>query len=235
MSRDTLFYVLMAMLAVGLALLVFNHDAGRTFGLANEEFGQLVLLTALATAFSAGLLRRGRFATTLRYGLIWLLLLLVFAVGYLYRYDLQSVATRLSAGLVPGSAITRQGADGQAEVVIHKALGGHFMAEAEVNGEAVDFLVDTGASIVALTWQDAARLGLDPDTLTFDRTVMTANGPARAASVRLDEIMIGGIARRNVLATVSEDGMLPTSLLGMNFLGELSSFEIRRDELILRE
>jgi aspartyl protease family protein len=235
MSRDTLFYIVMGMLAAGLVLLFINHDSGSTLGLANEQFGRLVLLTSLATVFAAGLFRRGRFGQTMRYALIWLVLLMVLATGYLYRHDLQFIGARISAGLMPGTAVTRVTAEGESEVVISRSEGGHFVASATVDGEEVDFLVDTGASIIALSWDDAMRIGIDPETLEFDRRVMTANGPAQAASVRLDTVSVGNITREDVGAIVSQEGALPRSLLGMNFLGDLSSFEMRRDVLILRD
>lgn len=235
MSRNALFYIVMGMLAAGLVLLFINHDSGSTFGLANEQFGSLVLLTALATVFAAGLFRRGRFGQTLRYALIWLVLLMVLATGYLYRHDLQFIGARLSAGLMPGAAVTRVTAEGESEVVISRSDGGHFLTRAAVDGETVDFLIDTGASVVALSWDDAMRIGIDPSALEFDRRVMTANGPAQAASVRLDSVTIGNITREDVDAIVSQQDALPRSLLGMNFLGDLSSFEMRRDVLILRD
>ena len=235
MRRDTLFYVVMGILAAGLVILFINHDSGTTLGLANQEFGQLVLLTSLATVFAAGLFRRGRFGQTLRHALIWLVILMVLATGYLYRHDLQFIGARLSAGLMPGTAVTRVTAEGDSEVVLSRSEGGHFVTGATIDGEAVDLLVDTGASVVALSWEDAARIGIDPAALQFNRTVMTANGPARAAAVRLDSVTVGNITRQDVAAIVSQEGALPRSLLGMNFLGDLSSFEMRRDMLILRD
>ncbi|WP_099866709.1 retropepsin-like aspartic protease family protein [Pararhizobium haloflavum] len=227
-----LFYAVMGILAAGLAILFFNHGAGTSFGLANDEFARLVMLVALV---GAGVVRRGNLGEAARNALIWLVIILALATLYLYRYDLQAVGTRLSAGLMPGSAVTRQTAEGETEVIVRKGLGGHFQIEAEIDGTPVDFLVDTGATTIALTYRDAERLGLDPQTLAFSRTVMTANGPARAAPVRLRQITIGPIVRHDVRATVSAEGALGQSLLGMNFLGDLSSFSMQRDELVLTD
>jgi len=114
-----------------------------------------------------------------------------------------------------------------------KAADGHFWAEARVNGKAVRFLVDTGATTVALTAADAQRLGLDVGSLTFDRPVATAAGPAKAALVELDYISVAGARVEKVEALVLEKG-LPSSLLGMSYLGRLSRFEATRSALILR-
>jgi aspartyl protease family protein len=114
-----------------------------------------------------------------------------------------------------------------------KAADGHFWAEANVNGKRVRFLVDTGATTVALTAADAQRLGLDLADLTFDRPVMTAAGEAKAAMVELDYISVAGARVEKVQALVLREG-LSASLLGMSYLGRLSRFEATPTALILR-
>lgn len=116
---------------------------------------------------------------------------------------------------------------------IAKSGDGHYWAEAEVNDRRVRFLVDTGASAVALTVADAKRLGFDPDKLDYTYEVTTASGPARAAAVKLERVSVSGAAVRDVDALVIEKG-LDTSLLGMTYLGRLSRFEATRTALILR-
>jgi aspartyl protease family protein len=116
---------------------------------------------------------------------------------------------------------------------ITKSGDGHYWAEADVNGRQVRFLVDTGASAVALTPNDARRLGINPQGLDYSYNVTTANGQARAASVKLASISIAGARVANVDALVIEEG-LDTSLLGMTYLGRLSRFEATPTSLILR-
>lgn len=123
-------------------------------------------------------------------------------------------------------------ASGQAAAV-RKAADGHYWAEAQVEGRRVRFLVDTGASTVALTRGDAQRLGLAPGTLTYDRPVTTASGKTMAAAVVLDYVSVAGARVEEVDALVLQEG-LETSLLGMTYLGRLSRFEATRDSLILR-
>ena len=118
-----------------------------------------------------------------------------------------------------------------AEVV--KAADGHYWAQANVNGRWVRFLIDTGASTVALTAADARRLGFDISTLTYDRPVVTASGKTQAAAVTLDAVSVAGARVEHVDALVLKDG-LATSLLGMSYLGRLSRFEATRTALILR-
>ncbi len=123
-------------------------------------------------------------------------------------------------------------ADGQAAEVA-KSSDGHYWAEGQVNGKSVHFLVDTGATAVALTADDAMRLGYDPKTLRYAYQVMTANGQARAAEVKLASVSIAGARVNDVDALVIEKG-LPSSLLGMTYLGRLSAFEATKTALILR-
>lgn len=116
---------------------------------------------------------------------------------------------------------------------IAKASDGHYWAEADVNGARVRFLVDTGASAVALTLEDARRLGIATDRLDYSYKVMTASGEARAASVTLGRVSVAGTHMNDVQALVIEEG-LESSLLGMTYLGRLASFEATRTALILR-
>jgi aspartyl protease family protein len=114
-----------------------------------------------------------------------------------------------------------------------KAADGHYWAQANVNGRWIRFLVDTGASAVALTAADARRLGVDLDGLDYSRPVMTASGQTRAAQIRLDNVTVAGARVEDVDALVVREG-LSTSLLGMTYLGRLSRFEATRTALILR-
>lgn len=125
------------------------------------------------------------------------------------------------------------GLRGAHAAAIQKSDDGHFWAEAETNGARVRFLVDTGATTVALTPEDARRLGLHLATLAYTVPVRTASGEARAAPVKLDYISIAGARVESVDALVVREG-LPSSLLGMSYLGRLSRFEATPDGLILR-
>lgn len=116
---------------------------------------------------------------------------------------------------------------------IAKGRDGHYWAEADVNGSRVRFLVDTGASAVALTPADARRLGIAVEKLDYTHKVVTASGQTRAASVKLGRVSVAGARLDNVDALVIEDG-LESSLLGMSYLGRLASFEATQTSLILR-
>ena len=112
---------------------------------------------------------------------------------------------------------------------------GHFWTRADVDGTSIKFLVDTGASVVALTYRDAQRLRLKPEELDFIWTIRTANGETQAASVLLPFIRIGNVRVENVEAMILKNGLLDNSLLGMSFLGELYSYEFKGNTMIIRQ
>jgi aspartyl protease family protein len=142
-----------------------------------------------------------------------------------------SVATQIAP--VAAAQTVSAPAAGGSDASLVKSADGHFWAEAQVNGQRVRFLVDTGATTVALTLQDAERLGLRPQDLTYGYKVATANGEARAAAIKLASVQVAGARVDDVQALVIENG-LPASLLGMSYLGRLSRFEATRTALILR-
>jgi aspartyl protease family protein len=113
-----------------------------------------------------------------------------------------------------------------------KTADGHFWADAQVDGEAVHFLIDTGASSVFLTPNDALRLGLNPANLVYDQTVRTVGGDSLGARVKLGSVSVNGVRIADVDALVIERG-LPASLLGMTYLGRLSRFEATPTSLVL--
>lgn len=115
---------------------------------------------------------------------------------------------------------------------VAKGPDGHYWAEGLVNGKRVRFLVDTGASAVALTRADAERLGVTGD-LDYSVEVSTANGKAMAAPVMLEAVSVAGARVPGVRAFVIDKG-LDHSLLGMSYLGRLSRFEATPGALILR-
>jgi clan AA aspartic protease (TIGR02281 family) len=130
-------------------------------------------------------------------------------------------------------ALPDEGDAGDLEQVIRAGPHGHFLVEAVVNGIPIDFMVDTGASHVVLTLQDARKLGFTPAQLDFTQQFESANGTVRAAPVELRELRIGQLQVFDLEASVN-GGPLPISLLGMSFLERLSSYEVARGRLILR-
>ena len=120
-------------------------------------------------------------------------------------------------------------------VGIARNAQGHFDVDGRVNGRRIDFMVDTGASVVALTARDAARLGIHPSRNAFVVDVKTANGTVRAAPARLDVVEIGGLELRDVAALVLPDNSLSDNLLGLSFLSRLHRFEYSDGKLVLEQ
>lgn len=112
---------------------------------------------------------------------------------------------------------------------------GHYMTEATINGTSIPVMVDTGASTVALSFEDARRAGVREYDLSFNIPVSTANGTVNAAPVMIRRITIGGISVDDVKAMVLPPGAMSGSLLGMSFLSRLHSYEVRQGVLILRD
>tara|TARA_A100001391_G_C4942300_1_gene244871 strand:+ start:132 stop:656 length:525 start_codon:yes stop_codon:yes gene_type:complete len=112
---------------------------------------------------------------------------------------------------------------------------GHYWARSLVNRKAsVDFMVDTGASTVAVTQKDARKMGFRPDELEYNSRIRTAGGITYGADIVIDSIKVGQVEVKNVHAIVMKEE-LTQSLLGMSFLRELYSYEFRSDRLIIRQ
>ncbi len=112
---------------------------------------------------------------------------------------------------------------------------GHFIARAEINGRDILVMVDTGATAVALSYEDAEAAGLRPGSLDFDIPIATANGVSKAARVRLDRVEIDGVRVYDVEGVVLPEGALRGSLLGMSYLSRLRSFKVEDGVLYLED
>ncbi len=119
-------------------------------------------------------------------------------------------------------------------IALPRAADGHFYAEATVDGTLLRFLVDTGASMVALTGDDARTLGLTWSEADIRTVAQGASGPVEGLVVQLDSIRIGGHEARGVEAMIIPQG-LGISLLGQNFLGTVRPVRITGDEMVLGE
>jgi len=117
-------------------------------------------------------------------------------------------------------------------IIVPRARDNHYYLTLEVNNTPVRFVVDTGATDMVLSGEDAARAGLDPAELRYTGTASTANGIVRTAYVRLDQVTLAHVTDRNVPAVVNE-GEMNQSLLGMGYLQRWGRIEIAGGELIL--
>ncbi len=120
-------------------------------------------------------------------------------------------------------------------VIVPRDAFGHFRTEGRIDGRSVAFLIDTGATMIALTADDAATLGIHPGNSEYSVLLKTANGVVRAAPTTLDMVEIGDIMVRDVAAVVMPDGALAENLLGMSFLSRLRHFEYSEGKMTLEQ
>ncbi len=227
-----LLWVLLIGVLLALVLMIARHDQEPFGRLSTDDLGALAYHVALVVFIGGAVLMmvRERPSAALEAALFWVVVGFVLVFAYTYRDDLRTVGERVMAQLVPGRAAMR----GDRAVEIVRGRGGDFQVAAQVNGTRVAMALDTGASAVVLTQEAAKAAGLPLELLSYTVQVDTANGRARAASVVLDRLTVGGIVERSVPALIAQAGQLRTSLLGMTFLNRLESWEVRGDKLMMR-
>ena len=141
----------------------------------------------------------------------------------------QSENVAVARPLEPASAA------GARIVALRADRRGHFASDIIVNGQFVTALVDTGASTIAFSAEDARKLKIEPKPGDYTQQMQTANGVVRAAKVRIAEVRLQSITVRDVEATVMPPGALSVTLLGMSFLRRLTSFEMQGNTLVLKQ
>lgn len=196
-----------------------------------EAMADFVRLGAILLLVASGILASPRFklGRAARDIAIWTAIIAGLVAVYGFRSELGMIGNRIMGELEPHRAIETQGG----ELTVRRSPDGHFYVMAEANGQPLRFMVDTGASDVVLSPQDAQRLGFDLTALNFNRMYHTANGTVFGASVQLDRLAVGPVRFRGL--TVSVNGAeMSESLLGLAFLDRLAGYEVCGDTLILR-
>lgn len=125
-----------------------------------------------------------------------------------------------------------QGEGAASEMVLRADANGHFIVTAEVNGTPIRFVVDTGATDIIISADDAERAGFRPHQLNFTRKYQSANGIVRGAPVRLRSLRVGQIEMYDVEASVNEVN-IGISLLGMGFLSRLEGYQVENGKLVM--
>jgi aspartyl protease family protein len=228
--RQRLLLLVLVGLAVAILIALANGDGGTIGPLSSRDFSSLTYKLALLV-FVAGtvlMLFRERFTQAITAALLWVVVGLVLVAGYSFRFELHAIADRVLAELVPGRVESRG-----RTVAVARTSGGDFAVTAQINGARIAMVLDTGASSVVLTRDDARAAGLPLEVLDYTVNIDTANGRTRAAPVTLDRVAVGSLVERSIDALVAQPGTLKTSLLGMSFLNRLQSWEVRGDRLVL--
>src|SRR5580692_102914 len=133
------------------------------------------------------------------------------------------------------AAVETPAPSGVRSLSIPRDARGHFETEGRIDGQRIAFMVDTGASVIALNESSAARFGLRPARGDYKATVTTANGTIKAAPTRLAMVDIGGLVVRDVDAMVLPDEALSENLLGLSFLSKLKRFEFANGRMVLEQ
>ncbi|WP_298814151.1 TIGR02281 family clan AA aspartic protease [uncultured Roseibium sp.] len=226
--------LIVAVLIVVAGIAVFYAVFGDPTDPANANFDdrgpRVVALSALAFVFIASFIfGQPKVREIIQGTLFWGGLCALLVIGYTFRTDLVQAGYRVLGALSPGLAVSQP--DGS--LLIVRDAGGHFVLDGRVNGTRTSFLLDTGASAVVLSYQDALRAGFEDRDLSFTVPVSTANGRTLVAPVRIESLTIGDHTLRNVRAFVGRQGNLEASLFGMTALDRLRSWRIEGDRLIM--
>ncbi|MFC2979703.1 retropepsin-like aspartic protease family protein [Roseicyclus marinus] len=188
-----------------------------------DQIGSLIYLGLLLAVIAGWYLAANRrnLGRVAQHAAIWVFIFLGGIVAVGLWSDVRDT-------VVPRQSVMQDGA----QVVVPMDRDGHFYLTLDVNGVPVRFVVDTGASEMVLSGQDAARVGIAPDDLIFSGRAFTANGMVATAPVRLDRVDLGGIVDHDVRAVVNQ-GDLEESLLGMTYLNRFERLEISRGQMVL--
>lgn len=179
----------------------------------------ILLIGAWAVSWFAN--NRNRLSANLQQAVIWVLIF--FGVILLYSFR-DTLYTELNPAGV-------QEIDGET-IIIRRGFDQHFATHLTINGQDIRFLIDTGASAVVLSKDDAEAVGIDANRLAFTGRASTANGTVRTASVTLDRVEFGPFIDYNIRASVNA-GDLDESLLGMSYLSRFSRITIEGNRMIL--
>jgi len=188
-----------------------------------DDTGRLIYLALLGLGIGGWFFLQGRegIGKTLQQALIWGFLFLGVVAAYGLWNDVQRATSR--------DQITQIGAG---QIAVPRQPDGHYYLTLVINDAAIRFVVDTGASEMVLTAEDAKRAGLDTTSLGYFGRANTANGVVRTAPVKLNTVTLGDVTDTNVAAVVNE-GEMRESLLGMGYLQRWGRIEIANGELIL--
>jgi aspartyl protease family protein len=155
--------------------------------------------------------------------------------GTLTRFLDGALTPASTKAAVPRSDVSREPAPSGRTVTLASGRDAHFELTARVEGRPIDFIVDTGATLVILRESDAASIGIRPARTDYTAVVSTANGKTKAAPATLDRVEAGGITVHGVRALVLPDDALWRNLLGMSFLSKLKRYEVANGRMVLEQ
>ncbi|WP_022703756.1 retropepsin-like aspartic protease family protein [Pseudorhodobacter ferrugineus] len=187
-----------------------------------DTTARVIYLGILVAAVGSYLLVefRGRMGQMMRGLMSWGLIIVGLMAGYGLWQD-------MGGKMMPQQSVALGG-----EVVLPRAPDGHYYLKLDIDGQPIEFMVDTGASGVVLSQEDARLIGIDPANLAYLGTAQTANGIVRTSRITLENVVLGDY-RDDKLRAYVNDGEMGGSLLGMDYLG-LFRIEIAEEQMILQ-
>jgi aspartyl protease family protein len=226
-----LFWPVLIILLAVLAVLLSEPPADEIVIGNDMRVAYLAVLAAALAIVGAGrlLLDAGRRATLQT--AIWAGAIAGVVTAFIFREDAAILVQAIRGELVPSVALSRT----SEEAELRRGWDGHYRAKAEVNGVELTLMVDTGASMVLIPYEEAAAIGFDTSALEYSMPVTTANGRSSVAPVRLASIRLGAVEVYDIPAAIAQPERLRTGLLGMSFLDRLAETTFRGDKLILRQ
>jgi len=228
-----IFWLILAIFFVTASVLL--SGAGYPVDLQDEE-GMMRLAYSLILATGIVIAAAGRAIMhegwrTVHYGFVWSCVFASMLVAYSFRVELQAGIAELRGTPMQSMAVSQA----RIETELRRGWDGHYRADAIVNGVGMRLMVDTGATMVLIPYEQASAIGIDTGALDFSIPVMTANGRSTVAPIRIASIGVGQIMVREVAAAVAQPGRLQTGLLGMSFLDQLGETSFQGDRLYLRQ
>lgn len=226
MKNQGFFFKFCFIVALLAGLLIYLNNTFDVLSV-KDDYGQIVYEILIVLLVGATL-ASGKIWPKIKYLAIWFAIFVFLMIGYSYRHELSRVKDKVTAEFMPAKGFQQK----PNTVSFPVSSDGHYYIQAEVNGVRILFLADTGATHIVLSPRDAVKLGLEPETLKFDRYYETANGLVRGSSIRISDFTVGSIHLTDIGASVNEAAMR-NSLLGMTFFKQLKGYEVRDSVLTL--
>ncbi|UVO53505.1 TIGR02281 family clan AA aspartic protease [Sphingomonas sp. SUN039] len=195
--------------------------------MSGDDTARLVAAGLMIALVASSLFGRGlKLGATLRMVLAWCAIFAIVFVAFLFRDEARVVWSRIKAE-VGGETATVSG--GVTRVTMR--ADGHFHVLAKINGQAYDFLIDTGATSTGLTERTARQANVQPDS-SIQMPVDTANGTVMVSTARIGLLEVGNVRQTDARAVIGKS-FGDTNVLGMNFLSQLKSWKVEGRTLTL--
>jgi aspartyl protease family protein len=194
-----------------------------------HETQNIVYSVVLLVFLLMGLVGRKnlKIQTMLKYSVLWFLIIMVIISLYSYRDHFKDFTSRLSSELNPTKAVKKNN-----QIVIREADDHHYYLTTTINNKKIIFMIDTGASDIVMSIDDAKKIGIDIAKINFNKRYQTANGIVLGGSTKIDKMIIADFEFNDVNISINQARM-GKSLMGVSFLKRFKKYEFADHQLIL--